>query len=726
MARRALGFLSLLLAGAGGLDRVAAQLRPVTVRVAGAAGLDSLARLGFEVAGVQRIAGGLEALVFASPETEQLLAVHGYAVATPAGAPPAGAAGDTFQVFRSFDKPVSGIRATLVAWAAADTLIHVDSIGTSLEGRPILAVKIGAAADAPDRPNVLFMGTYHAREWVATEMAMRLIRWLADSLPPAVRDTRDIWVIPVENPDGYQYTFTTDRYWRKNRRLNADGTYGVDLNRNYPAFWGFDDAGSSPMTTAETYRGAAPGSEPETQAIMAFHAAHPPALAVSYHSYSGLVLYPYGFRAGALPPDLAIYRALAGTDLAPAVRDSVPASVHTYYHPGPNWSLYVTNGEYTDWAYRAHGTIAFTPELTSGCCMPATGLYYGFVFPDDSTLVERVFHDNLPFARAVIAAAGNPALASGPTGAIPAPPRIESIWPEAWVTTAVGGPVPFTLTVRTATGSIVTRTLSTDSLGRGTARTVWRSDVTNDGARALRVDGIGLEAELVSIAGAENADAAWQGWSRSTDALAGSWAWAASGVGDDTLTSPSIDLGGRARIWLQFWTKYRGSTFTPDQRGLVQVSGDGGASWQDVLALVGDGPAWYPVRVDLPTLAGASAARVRFVSSGFPWWVDAVGFATDTTQAFATLAPVAALELSENPVNSAPVVFSWPTGTGSPRIGVYTFTGKRLLSETLAAGTDEYAWDLTAGGSLVPPGAYLVVLELDGRVYRRRLFVTRS
>ena len=724
MARRAFGLLSFLIA-IGAAPRVGAQLRPLAVRVTGAAGLDSLARLGFEVAGVQRVPGGLDALVFASPVTERVLAAHGYAAVPATGAPPLGAAGDTFQVFRSFDKPVTGIRAALAAWAGADSEIHVDSIGASVEGRPILAVKIGAAADAPDRPNVLFMATHHAREWVSTEVAMRVIRWLADSLPAAVRDARDIWVMPVENPDGYQFTFTTDRYWRKNRRLNADGTYGVDLNRNYPAFWGYDDAGSSGLTTAETYRGTGPASEPETQAIIAFHAAHPPALAVSYHTYSGLVLYPYGFRAGTLPPDLAVYRALAGTDLSPAVRDEVPASVHSYYHPGPNWSLYVTNGEYTDWAYRAHGTIAFTPELTSGCCTPAGGLYYGFAFPDDSALVERVFRDNLPFALAVIAAAGDPARASGPSGAAPAPPQIESVWPEAWVSTAVGSPAPFTLTVRTATGGIVTRSLSTDSLARGTTRTVWRSDLTVDGARALRVDGAGLEAELVSLAGAEAGDVGWQGWTRSTDALAGSWSWAATGMADDTLTSPPVDLSGRTRVWLQFWTRYRGSVYTPEQRGLVQVSADGGASWRDVTALVGDGPAWYPVRVDLPTLAGAPAARVRFVSSGFAWWVDAVGFASDTTQAFASLAPAAALEVSENPVRGTQVVISWPAGTGAPRIGVYTFTGKRLVSTTLAPGSDEYAWDLTSGHGPVPSGAYLVVLELDGRVYRRRLFVTR-
>src|SRR5439155_23644927 len=228
-----------------------------------------------------QVDGRLQALVVVSPATAGRLAARGFTASPGPGEQLAGAAADTYHVFRSFEKPLTGIRAQLTAWAAADTLIHVDSIGASIEGRPILAVKIGAAADAPTRPNVLFMGTHHAREWVSTEMAMRLIRWLADSLSPALLATRDIWVIPVENPDGSQYTFTADRYWRKNRRHNSDGTYGVDPNRNYPAFWGYDESGSSSVPGTEIYRGTAAASEPETQAIVAFHAAHPPVVAVS-------------------------------------------------------------------------------------------------------------------------------------------------------------------------------------------------------------------------------------------------------------------------------------------------------------------------------------------------------------------------------------------------------------------------------------------------------------
>lgn len=721
MARGATGLLALLLLGAA--TTAAAQLRVVEVPVSGHAGLDSLARLGFEIADVRGTGATLRAVIVVSPETESLLARRGFTMAPPAAERvTTGAAADTFHNFHSFDKAGDGIRATLEAWAAADTLIHLDSVGASYEGRPILAVKIGAADDAAGRPNVLFMATHHAREWISTAIAMKLIRWLADSAPVLVA-AHDVWVIPVENPDGYQYTFTADRYWRKNRRPNANGSYGVDPNRNYPGFWGVDEAGSSGLQYAETYRGTSAASEPETQAVLAFHAAHPPVLSVSYHSYGGLVLYPWGFRAGELPPDLPRFQALAGTDLAPAVIDGVPASSIDHYHPGPGWNLYTTNGEYTDWAYRTYGTIAFTTELSSGCC--TLGLYYGFEFPDDSVLVERVFHDNLPFALSLIAASGDLGRSPGATGAVPSGPRFTSLWPDSWLSLDAAAPRPL-LTLRTGTGTLVARGSVTDSLRRGTLRTVWRTDLRLDAVRALRADGTPIAAEFLSLAGAEPLDAGWKGgWWRDTIRIAGKYSWGTSG--SDTLTSPVVDLRGRTSLWLHLWTRHYGSTFTPQQHGIIQFSGDSGATWSDVAMIIGDGPNWYPMRVELPQAAGRPGARVRFISEHFTWWLDAVGFATDASSAFDQLAAGPGAEVSENPVRSNQVVISWPAATGTASVSIYSFTGERLYATTVPAPTNEYVWDLTLGGGArrVVNGAYIIVVDVDGHRYRRRLFVAR-
>ena len=724
MARGAPGFLALLLWSAWA-QRAPAQLRVLEVPVSGRPALDSLARLGFEVADVRRVAGELHAVIVVSPEAEAPLARAGYRTMLPAlGLAPLAVGEDTFRTFHSFDNPATGIRATLAAWAAADTLIHVDSVGASVEGRPILVVKIGPALDAPARPNVLFIATHHAREWIATAVAMKLIRWLADSAGSALA-THDIWVMPVENPDGYQYSFTNERYWRKNRRPNAGGSYGVDPNRNYPTFWGADDLGSSPYEYAETYRGAVAASEPETQAVMAFHAAHPPVVSVSYHSYSGLVLYPWGFRAGELPPDLSRYQALAGTDLAPAVTDSVPGSSLDHYHPGPGWNLYTTNGEYTDWAYRTYGTIAFTTELTSGCCVQ--GLYYGFEFPDDSAMVERVFRDNLPFARSLIAASGDLASAPGASGLVPVVPRFTSLWPDSWLNLEASAPRPLSLTLRTATGSLVYRGTQTDSLRRGVLRTDWRTDLHLDAVRALHAEGSNVVAELVSLAGAEPQDLGWRGWGRDSVGAAGKYSWYAAGAGSvDTLTSPPVDLRARTAVWLQLWTKHSGSTFTPEQDGVIQFSGDSGRTWSTVAMIVGDGPSWYPMRVDLPQAAGRRGAQVRFISNQFTWWLDAVGFASDATGAFTQLAASAGAEVSENPVRSDQVVISWPATVSGARVSVFTFTGARLFEANVSAPTNEYVWDLTVDGRRVVNGAYIIVVDVDSNRYRRRLFIARA
>ena len=92
-------------------------------------------------------------------------------------------------VYRSYDDPVRGIRAWVDSIVRANPRVSVDTIGRSYEGRPMLMLKVGARGDSPQRPNVVFVATYHAREWVATEMALRLIRWLAQ--PPGTDARRD-------------------------------------------------------------------------------------------------------------------------------------------------------------------------------------------------------------------------------------------------------------------------------------------------------------------------------------------------------------------------------------------------------------------------------------------------------------------------------------------------------------------------------------------------------
>ena len=187
-----------------------------------------------------------------------------------------------YQVYRSYDE-AGGIRDELYALAQRyPAIVKLVVIGRTLQGREIIALKVtknaGQLADGA-RPATLYMGTIHAREWIATEVTRRLLRHFVENYGRNAEitnlvNTRELWFMPVANPDGYQYTFSTERLWRKNLRdNNGDGTIttgdGVDLNRNYDERWNYDNEGSSTESASDTYRGAAPASEPEVKAHQA-------------------------------------------------------------------------------------------------------------------------------------------------------------------------------------------------------------------------------------------------------------------------------------------------------------------------------------------------------------------------------------------------------------------------------------------------------------------------
>ena len=279
-------------------------------------------------------------------------------------------------------------------------------IGTTTQGREIVAVRITqkpkkGGKRAKDRPAVLYQGTTHAREWISTEVTRRLMQYFAGNSTTArkLRRQRELWFVPVVNPDGYQYTFDHERLWRKNLRDN-DGDEqitnldGVDINRNYPEHWGYDDEGSEPEISSDTYRGPSAASEPETQASINLVRRIDPVLTDSYHSYGPLLLYPEGWQVQTPARDLPVYLALSGNDEEPAVEGT---------DPDVSAELYTTNGEFTDWAHHEQDVLAWTSELNEGCegC--------GFVFPDDEGLVQHEFEINLPFAIDMARSAADPA-----------------------------------------------------------------------------------------------------------------------------------------------------------------------------------------------------------------------------------------------------------------------------------------------------------------------------
>jgi carboxypeptidase T len=275
--------------------------------------------------------------------------------------------------------------------AAHPATAVVREIGRSLEGRPIYALKVSdnPAVDE-DEPAFLVLGCHHAREWISVEVPLLYGRHLLEryDADPAVRDLVDrgeTWIVPLVNPDGLEYSIHVFRYWRKNRRANADGSFGVDLNRNYGYMWGCDDQGSSPEPASAVYRGTAPFSEPETEGVRRLFLGRDFRAVLSFHSFSQVVLYPWAYAD--LPcPDDAAFNGLARTmsGLIAAVRGTAYA-----YGRSAGGIGYTSNGDTADWTYSVAAAPSFTIEL------PPEDADEGGFFNDEAE-IEAIFRENLP------------------------------------------------------------------------------------------------------------------------------------------------------------------------------------------------------------------------------------------------------------------------------------------------------------------------------------------
>jgi Zinc carboxypeptidase/Immune inhibitor A peptidase M6 len=331
-------------------------------------------------------------------------------------------AAEGYAVYRTYGDP-GGIKDE-IEQAAADNprIAKLVAIGQSVQGQDILALKVTKDARRVRdgrRPATLFNGTQHAREWITPEMVRRLMHYVLDGYgtDPALTNLvnkTELWFVPVANPDGYDWTFEPDqRLWRKNLQdNNGDGEIapgdGVDPNRNYPTKWRYDDEGSSPEPANETYRGTAPASEPETQALDGLMKRVGFEFMINYHSAAELLLYGTGWQVSTPTPDDVVYEAMAGDDANPAVAG---------YDPDISAELYTTNGETTEHAHSAYGTLAFTPEMSTCETVSAADpndewdpadCGSVFHFPDDEGLIQAEFEKNIPFAIATAQSALDP------------------------------------------------------------------------------------------------------------------------------------------------------------------------------------------------------------------------------------------------------------------------------------------------------------------------------
>ncbi|CAH8598565.1 unnamed protein product [Heterobilharzia americana] len=179
--------------------------------------------------------------------------------------------------------------------------VTVENLGFTAEGRQIMGVMISLDSS---RPIIWIDAGIHAREWIAPATALSIINKLMRPSGHTILKKFRFYIVPVVNPDGYEYTRTKFRLWRKNRALTeGEVCIGTDLNRNFPFKWGVGN-GASPHSCSDTYRGSEAASELETQSIIGkLNSLHKNIiLYLSLHSFGQYILTPFGFSRYSYPP----------------------------------------------------------------------------------------------------------------------------------------------------------------------------------------------------------------------------------------------------------------------------------------------------------------------------------------------------------------------------------------------------------------------------------------
>lgn len=284
-------------------------------------------------------------------DVEPILAAERARVAAPAE-------GNWYADFKDWD--AINIKVDEIVASRPDLVTKL-TLGQSLQGRDIVGMRI--SGPGTDKPAVLFNAAQHAREWIAPMVPMYIAEQLIAEYDtnPVVQELVDgveIFIVPVVNPDGYEYSWDVERFWRKNRRNNGNGTWGVDLNRNWDIDWNGGDSNSNDGNS-DVYVGTAPMSEPEVQVMAAFIASHPNLVAhIDFHSHGNMILHPWGWTLAPSPDDDIV------EPLGEAMQAAI-ASVHgvSYASGQPGEVLYLADGIFPDWTYDAHGMFGYTIEL---------------------------------------------------------------------------------------------------------------------------------------------------------------------------------------------------------------------------------------------------------------------------------------------------------------------------------------------------------------------------
>jgi len=320
----------------------------------------------FDVAGVNLHTGILQVLTTESGlRTLQAKGLHGRIVHVPVAGGRSLHLTDLDPRYLTSDKVATNLNAIHSKYPEITRVIE---IGRSLEQRPILALVISTTPEISDskfheKPTVLVDGMHHAREVMTPEIVFDI----GESILASVTSDRralnivqkmNVVLVPMLNVDGNNRVWNDDSMWRKNAHAEGSSVYGVDINRNYPYNWNACD-GSSGSKDDQDYRGASAASEPETRALMMLADRIHPMASLSYHSYSELVLYPFGC-SGQLTSENALIESL-GKKMASLLPSDGGRGTYT---PGTPWQiLYAVDGDSMGYLYATFGALAYTFEV---------------------------------------------------------------------------------------------------------------------------------------------------------------------------------------------------------------------------------------------------------------------------------------------------------------------------------------------------------------------------
>jgi len=287
------------------------------------------------------------------------------------------AAGNSFfDAYADFDQMEAFLKQLVKDYPSLAQLV---SVGTTIEGRDITGVIISGGS-AQNKSKIVINGCQHAREWISPMTVAYVAgvfcqNYTNGGIVQKLVDGFEWTFVPIVNGDGYVWTWTNDRLWRKNRRKNEHSQcYGVDLNRNWNYEWGV--TGATPIACADTYPGPHGFSEPEETALASYISKQENVVAyIDFHAYGALFMWPWGYQCDVFTPDDKT-ETVGGRLYAEAAK-SVNGLEFTV---GPICeTIYPASGDSADWVYGQAGAVySYACELRGN----------SFILPPDQIVLS--------------------------------------------------------------------------------------------------------------------------------------------------------------------------------------------------------------------------------------------------------------------------------------------------------------------------------------------------